>query len=65
MIGCLLLSVLAFYFPIMPIYALLDMEFSNLGPIATAAWGLMIDMYLITPIFVYAILLKFLSKSNA
>lgn len=53
MVGCVVLGIIAFFFPIMPICYLLDIEFSNLGPIATAAWAILFDVFVITPVFLY------------
>ena len=58
MIGCFLLGIISFYFPIMPLYMALGLEFSNLGPIATAAWALTFDIFVITPLFIYIIIVK-------
>jgi len=52
-IACIVLGVIAFFFPVMPLSYLLDIEFSNLGPIATAAWGLLFDIFVVTPLFIY------------
>jgi hypothetical protein len=52
-IGCFILGIIAFFFPVAPLSYLLDIEFSNLGPIATAAWGLLFDIFVVTPLFVY------------
>lgn len=52
------ISVLAFFFPILPICYLLGKEFSNLGPIATGVWGAIIDIFVITPAFLAVIVIK-------
>ena len=58
MVGCVILGIVAFFFPIMPICYLLDIEFSNLGPIATGAWAIFIDIFVITPVFIYMAIIK-------
>ncbi len=58
----LLLSWYAFYFPVHQIFDLLGIEFSNLGPIATLSWGVVVILFLLTPAFVLTILLKVFNK---
>lgn len=58
MIAIFVLSIFAFFFPILPIYYLLGKEFSNLGPIATGVWGAIIDIFVITPAFIAVIIMK-------
>lgn len=58
MVGCVILGVIAFFFPIMPVCYLLDIEFSNLGPIATGVWAVFIDIFIITPVFIYMVIVK-------
>jgi len=52
----------AFYFPVYPLYSVLGREFSNLGPIATFSWGVLFVLFIVTPIFVLALLVKALQK---
>ena len=54
----LVLSVILFYFPYGPICMSLNIEFSNLGPIATFCWGVMFDIFVLTPIFLVLLSLK-------
>ena len=54
----LVLSVVAFFFPILPVCMLLHKEFSNLGPIATFFWGLLFDIVILTPVFMILLLAK-------
>jgi hypothetical protein len=49
--GVFVASVIVFFFPIMPLCWLLGIEFSNLGPIATAFWGILINIFIVTPGF--------------
>jgi len=55
-----ILGIVAFFFPIMPLSYLLDFEFSNLGPIATGIWAIMIDIFIVTPLFIYFGVVKFI-----
>lgn len=55
---CLVFGWFAFYFPIYPIYSMLGLEFSNLGPIATLSWGIVFVLLVLTPAFVITLLLK-------
>jgi hypothetical protein len=57
-IGVLVLSVILFFFPIAPICMSLNIEFSNLGPIATFCWGVMFDIFVLTPAFLILLPLK-------
>jgi len=54
----LVLGWFAFFFPVNQIYSMLNIEFSNLGPIATFSWGVTFVMFIVTPIFVLTLLLK-------
>ncbi len=54
----LVLSIIFFFCPILPIYMSHHMEFSNLGPIATFCWGVMFDIFVLTPIFLVLLSLK-------
>ena len=54
LISFVILGYWAFYFPVGPIYSLLDLEFSNLGPIATCSWGIAFDLFIVTPLFIKA-----------
>jgi hypothetical protein len=58
MVVVLLCSIVAFFFPIMPLCYIFNIEFSNLGPIATAAWGILFNVLILTPAFIYAIFIK-------
>lgn len=53
-----LLGAVLFFFPLLPVFTLLGWEFSNLGPIATFFWGLLFDVFVITPLFVCALIIK-------
>ena len=59
-----ILSIAAFYFHIYQIYSLMGKEFSNLGPIATGSWGICLNMFLITPLFVISLILKLIRMRN-
>lgn len=58
MVVVLLGSIVVFFFPIMPLCYIFNIEFSNLGPIATAAWGILFNILILTPAFIYAIFIK-------
>jgi hypothetical protein len=58
MLITLIISIVFFFFPVMPICYLLGIEFSNLGPIATAAWGIIFNLLIVTPVFICVIFLK-------
>jgi hypothetical protein len=64
MVGMLILSVLTFFFPIMQIYDYLGREFSNLGPIATFFWGVLVDVWVVTPLFVVLLLTKLFRRTR-
>ena len=57
-IAILVLSIILFFFPIAPICMSLNIEFSNLGPIATFCWGVMFDIFVLTPAFLILLPLK-------
>ena len=57
-IEVLVLSVILFYFPYAPICISHNVEFSNLGPIATFCWGVLFDIFVLTPIFLILLPLK-------
>ncbi len=52
------LSVIFWFYPIYQIYESHNMEFSNLGPIVTFCWGVMVDIFVLTPIFLILLSLK-------
>lgn len=54
----LVLGWFAFYFPVYPIYSMLGLEFSNLGPIATLSWSMVFVLFVLTPVFVIALAFK-------
>ncbi len=56
---------LAFFFPIGPLYSFLNLEFSNLGPIATCSWGVVFDLFVVTPLFIGLLIYKVVSKRNS
>lgn len=58
MVAILVLGIVVFYFPILPLYSLLGKEFSNLGPIATGIWGAVVDAMVITPAFLVIAITK-------
>ena len=57
-----IVGAIVFFFPILPIYALMGWEFSNLGPIATFILGVMFDIYVVTPVFVGLVIVKLLQN---
>ena len=59
----LALSILAF-FPIVLVYSTLGQEFSNLGPIATFAWGILFEIFIVTPLFVILFVTKIIRKAH-
>ena len=50
------------FFPILLIYSTLGMEFSNLGPIATFVWGLLFEIFVVTPLFAALFLVKLIRR---
>lgn len=54
----LVLGWVSFYFPVYPIYTMLGLEFSNLGPIATLSWSAVFLLFVLTPAFVLALAFK-------
>jgi hypothetical protein len=64
-VACLVLSYLAFYFPIAPLYSYLNLEFSNLGPIATASWGVVFDLFVVTPLFLGLLTYRLIHKRRS
>ncbi len=52
------------FFPICLIYSALNMEFSNLGPIATFVWGVLFDIFVITPLFFILFTVKLLRRQG-
>ena len=50
------------FFPILLIYSALGMEFSNLGPIATFVWGVLFEIFVITPLFVILFVVKLIRR---
>lgn len=64
MVAIVLISIIAFFFPIMPLSYILGFEVSNLGPISTAAWGLSFDIFVVTPIFLIFAIIKIFKCKN-
>jgi hypothetical protein len=56
-------SVLAF-FPLLLIYSMLGREFPNLGPIATFFWGVLVEVFVVTPFFLVLFLIKMIRRSG-
>jgi len=54
----LVLGWFSFYFPVYQIYLMFGLEFSNLGPIATFSWGIVFVLFVLTPAFIVALVLK-------
>jgi len=50
------------FFPIVFIYSALGMEFSNLGPIATFVWGVLFEIFVITPLFIILFVVKLIRR---
>jgi hypothetical protein len=50
------------FFPILLIYTALGMEFSNLGPIATFVWGVLFEIFVITPLFIVVFIVKLIRR---
>jgi len=57
------LGVLVF-FPIVFIWEELGMEFSNLGPIATFFWGVLFEIFVVTPLFFILFIIKIIRRSR-
>lgn len=53
---------IAIFFPILLIYSALGMEFSNLGPIVTFVWGVLFEIFVITPLFMFLLVVKLVRK---
>jgi hypothetical protein len=51
------ISIFAFL-PLLLIYSMLGMEFPNLGPIATFVWGVLFDIFVVTPLFFILFIIK-------
>ncbi len=64
MISFVILGYWAFFFPIGPLYSFLGLEFSNLGPIATCSWGIVFDLFVVTPLFVGLLIYKLVLRRN-
>jgi hypothetical protein len=56
---------MAFFFPIMQICEATGWEFSNLGPIASAMWGFILWLYVVTPLFVVTLIAKLVQRTHA
>ena len=54
-------SVLVF-FPLLLLYSMLGKEFSNLGPIATFVWGMLFELFVVSPIFLLLFLIKMIRR---
>ena len=63
-VGSPIIGAILFFFPILPIYAGMGWEFSNLGPIATFAWGIMFDIFVATPSFIILLIVKLIRKKS-
>jgi hypothetical protein len=59
-----IVGAILFFFPILPIYERMGWEFSNLGPIATAAWGILFDIFVATPGFIILLIVKVIRKKS-
>jgi hypothetical protein len=57
-------SVLVF-FPLLLIYSLLGKEFPNLGPIATFFWGVLFELFVVTPLFLLLFLIKLIRRRGS
>ena len=64
MFATVILAVVAFFFPVMQIYDHFGWEVSNLGPIATFFWGIAIDIWVITPVFIFLAITKRIRSSS-
>ena len=63
-IACFILGIIAFFFPIMPICFIFNLEFSNLGPIATAIYALAFDIFIVTPVYIFMLIVKIILSLN-
>ena len=54
-------SVLVF-FPLLLLYSMLGKEFPNLGPIATFVWGMLFELFVVSPIFLLLFLIKMIRR---
>ena len=52
------------FFPLLAIYSALGKEFSNLGPIATFVWGVLFELFVVTPIFLILFIVKSIRRSG-
>ena len=59
-----IVGVILFFFPILPLYALMGWEFSDLGPIATFIWGILFDIFVATPAFIVLVVVKLVRKNS-
>ena len=59
-----IVGAILFFFPILPLYALMGWEFSNLGPIATFIYGIMFDIFVVTPAFIVLVIVKWVRKNS-
>lgn len=57
----LILGILLF-FPLLLVYSMLGMEFSNLGPIATFFWGILFEVFVVTPVFLMLLIIKIVRR---
>jgi len=59
----LVLGVLIF-FPLLLLYSIFGAEFSNLGPIATFFYGVMFNLFVVTPFFAILFIVKIFRRLN-
>ncbi len=59
-----IIGAVLFFFPIYPFFALMGWEFSNLGPLATFFWGVLFDVFVVTPGFVALLVIKLVRKRS-
>jgi hypothetical protein len=52
------------FFPVLLVYSMLGKEFSNLGPIATFFWGILFELFVVSPLFLILLLVKMIRRSG-
>jgi hypothetical protein len=59
-----LVSGVLVFIPVLGIYSILGKEFSNLGPIATFFWGILFELFVVSPLFLLLLLVKMIRRSR-
>ena len=52
------------FFPVGLVYSMLGKEFSNLGPIATFFWGILFELFVLSPLFLILLVVKIVRWSR-